>query len=97
MAKDDLEAFKGILSERQLEWLRQDKRREQEESEHEVRIKTADGHEATLPFAQARNWLKRVGILVDDEDPGETEPEEPEPDEETKEPDKTVRFGRRTG
>jgi hypothetical protein len=93
MPKDDLAALG--LDEDEIELIRTRRKQRKEQDEREVRIRTADGHEATLPFATAANWLRRIGVLLDDEEPGAAEPESDE--ETTADPDegKTVRFGRR--
>lgn len=91
-SKDDLAALG--LDEDEIELIRSRRKQRQEESDREVRIKTADGHEAVLPFGQARNWLRKVGILLEDEEPGHAE-EEPPADEEPPAEEGTRRFGRR--
>ena len=93
--KDDLAGLG--LDDDEVELIRKLRKERREESDREVRIKTADGHEATLPFGTAKNWLRKIGVLLEDEDPGQAEPEPEEDPDEGKEPDKTVRFGRRTG
>lgn len=93
MAKDDLAALG--LDEDEVELIRSRRKQRKEQDEREVRIRTADGHEATLPFATASAWLRKIGVLLDDDEPGTAEPDsdtEPPGDPET---DKTVRFGRR--
>ena len=90
MAKDDLAGLG--LDDDEVELIRKLRKERREESDREVRIRTADGNEATLPFGTARNWLRKIGVLIDDEEPGQVE-EEPETEPET-EPDKTRRFGR---
>jgi hypothetical protein len=97
MADGSLEDFKGIFSARELETIKAMRQKAAEDDEREVRIKTADGHEATIPFAAARNWLIRVGILVEDEEPGEEteDPEEAAKAAAAAEEAKKVRFGGR--
>ena len=93
MAKDDLAGLG--LDDDEAELIRKLRKERREESDREVRIRTADGHEASLPFGTAKNWLRKIGVLIDDEDAqAEIEPEEPEEPEDPK--DKPVRFaGRR--
>jgi hypothetical protein len=95
MAKDELASLG--LDDDEVELIRSRRKQRREQDEREVRIRTADGHEATLPFATASNWLRKIGVLLDDDDPGQAEPDEPDEDGKPDEPDKTVRFGRRTG
>lgn len=90
MPKEDLAALG--LDEDEIELIKARRKQRQEESDREVRIRTADGHEATLPFGTARNWLRKIGVLIDDEEPGQVE-EQAEEEAET-EPEKTRRFGR---
>ena len=94
MPKDDLASLG--LDDDEIELIKQRRKQRREQDEREVRIRTADGHEATLPFATASAWLRKIGVLLDDEEPGDAE-EEPPADDEQAEPEKTVRFGRRTG
>ena len=93
--KDDLAGLG--LDDDEVELIRKLRKERRQESDREVRIKTAEGHEATLSFGTAKNWLRKIGVLLEDEDPGQAEPEPEEDDDEAKEPEKTVRFGRRTG
>ena len=93
MAKDDLAGLG--LDDDEVELIRKLRKERREESDREVRIKTADGHEASLPFGVAKNWLRKIGVLLEDEDAQAEEVKEPEePEEDPK--DKPVRFaGRR--
>lgn len=93
MAKDELASLG--LDDDEIELIKQRRKQRREEDERTVRIKTSDGHEAELPFAAARNWLRKIGVLLEDEDPAAEEVKEPEePEEDPK--DKPVRFaGRR--
>lgn len=93
MAKDELAALG--LDDDEIELIKSRRKQRREQDEREVRIRTADGHEATLPFATASNWLRKIGVLLDDDEPGAAEPESDEEAPEGQEPDKTVRFGRR--
>lgn len=90
MAKDDLASLG--LDDDEIELIKARRKQRREETEREVWVRNADGHEARLPFGTARNWLRKVGFDLDDEEPGQVE-EEPETEPET-EPDKTRRFGR---
>lgn len=94
MAKDDLAGLG--LDDDEAELIRKLRKERREESDREVRIRTADGHEATLPFGTAKNWLRKIGVLIDDEDPGQVVTEETEEETDT-EPEGTRRFGRRVG
>jgi hypothetical protein len=94
MAKDELAALG--LDDDEIELIKSRRKQRKEQDEREVRIRTADGHEATLPFATASGWLRKIGVLLDDDEPGavdaaESDEEAPGDDE----PGKTVRFGRR--
>ena len=93
MAKDELAGLG--LDDDEVELIRKLRKERREESDREVRIKTADGHEATIQFGTAKAWLRKIGVLLDDEEPDAKVEEEPEePEEEPK--DKPVRFaGRR--
>lgn len=93
MAKDDLAGLG--LDDDEAELIRRLRKERREESDREVRIRTADGHEATLPFGTAKNWLRKIGVLIDDEDPGQVVTEETGDPEEETEPEGTRRFGRR--
>ena len=93
MAKDELAALG--LDDDEIELIKSRRKQRREQDEREVRIRTADGHEATLPFATAANWLRKIGVLLDDDQPGAEEAEsDAEPPEDEAE-GKTVRFGRR--
>jgi hypothetical protein len=93
MAKDELAALG--LDDDEIELIKSRRKQRREQDEREVKIRTADGHEATLPFATASAWLRKIGVLLDDDEPGAAEPETDEADPGEAEPDKTVRFGRR--
>ena len=94
MAKNDDLAALG-LDEDEQELIRSRRKQRREQDERVVRIRTADGHEADLPFATASGWLRKIGVLLDDEEPGTAEPETDEDAPADAEADKTVRFGRR--
>lgn len=95
MAKDDLAGLG--LDDDEVELIRKLRKERREESDREVRIRTADGHEATIPYGTAKNWLRKIGVLLDDEDPAAEPEPEPEADEDESK-DKPVRFaGRRVG
>ena len=90
MPKDDLASLG--LDDDEIELIKARRKQRREETEREVWVKNADGHEARLPFGQARNWLRKVGFDLDDEEPGQvTEETEEEPEAE---PEKPRRFGR---
>ena len=93
MAKDELAALG--LDDDEIELIKSRRKQRREQDEREVRIRTADGHEATLPFATASAWLRKIGVLLDDDEPGTAEPESDEEAPEEPGGDKTVRFGRR--
>jgi hypothetical protein len=94
MAKDELAALG--LDDDEIELIKSRRKQRREQEEREVRIRTADGHEATLPFGAAAAWLRKIGVLLDDDaqgaaDAAESDEDAPGDDE----PGKTVRFGRR--
>ena len=89
MAKDDL----GDLADEERDLIRKMRRANREEADTEIWIRDGE-KEARMPYGQGRNWLRKWGFLLDDDDlKADPEPEE-EPEEEPK--DKPVRFaGRR--
>jgi len=93
MAKDELAALG--LDDDEIELIKSRRKQRREQDEREVKIRTADGHEATLPFATASGWLRKIGVLLDDDEPGAAEPESDEEPPEADAEGKTVRFGRR--
>ncbi len=90
MAKDDLD--KLGLDDDEIELIKQRRKQRQEESEQEIWIKDGD-KEARLPYGKGRNWLRKHGFDLDDE---ENAPEpEPEPEPEEEKPAGTRFAGRR--
>ena len=94
MPKDEL-AGTG-LDDDEIELIKQRRKQRREEDEREIWIEDGEKR-AKVPYSVGRNWLRKHGFLLDDEDAA-PEPE-PEPEAEPEEPkDKPVRFaGRRVG
>ena len=92
MAKDEL-AGTG-LDDDEIELIKQRRKQRREEDEREIWIEDGDKR-AKVPYSVGRNWLRKHGFDLEDEQ-GAPEPEpEPEPDEDEDKP-KPVRFaGRR--
>jgi len=88
--------LEDILDPDELKLIKERRAQRKEAEDKEVWIKSADGHEARVGYGVAKNWLRKVGFDLDDDEPGKTEEAPPE-DEDPAEPEKTVRFGRRTG
>ena len=75
MAKDDV----GDLDDEELELIRKMRRANKAEQETEIWLRDGD-KEARLPYGQGRNWLKKYGFLLGDDDLApEPEPEEEKP------------------
>ncbi len=93
MAKDDLSNLG--LEDDEIELIKARRRQRREEDERQIIIEDGDKR-ATLPYSVGRNWLRKHGFDLEDE---QAAPEpEPEPEEEPEEePGKTTRFGRRVG
>jgi len=90
MPKDEL-AGTG-LDDDEIELIKARRKQRREEDEREIWVKDGD-KEVRLPYSAGRNWLKKHGFLLDDE---ETAPEpEPEPEPEAEEPKGTRFAGRR--
>jgi hypothetical protein len=91
VGKDDFDRLG--LDDDEVELIKSRRKQRQEESEQEIWIKDGD-KEARVPYGKGRNWLRKHGFDLDDE---ETAPQpEPEPAEDEDEKPKGTRFaGRR--
>jgi len=93
MAKDELSGTG--LDDDEIELIRARRKQRREEDEREIWIEDGDKR-VKLPYSAGRNWLKKHGFLLDDEETAPEPEPEPEPEEDPK--DKPVRFaGRRVG
>lgn len=94
MADNPLE---GLLSKDELDLIKRRREDERKNAERTVRIRHGDS-EADVPWGEAIPWLKKTfGIGVSDDGEIETKDDAEDQADEDAKPDKTVRFGRRTG
>lgn len=91
MAKDEL-AGTG-LDDDEIELIKARRRQRREEDEREIWIEDGDKR-VRLPYSAGRNWLKKHGFLLDDDEVAPQPEPEPEPEEEEK-PQGTRFAGRR--
>lgn len=90
MPKDEF----ADLSDEERDFLKQLRRANKEEAETEIWLRDGD-KEVRMPYGQGRNWLKKWGFLLGDDDLKADPEPEPEEDEGEDKPKPTRFAGRR--
>ena len=87
--------LEDLLSEKELDAIKSMRKKQKEDDERTVKIEDEHGRKVELPYSAARNWLRKFGFDLDDEETAPEPEPEPEPEEDDGKP-KPVRFaGRR--